>query len=67
MAGRFLGPLQGGVLRAGILFFPLQMDFQAREPAAQMAEGGSAGTVKSEILLGQCNYKAQPTQHQQRA
>lgn len=64
-AGWFLGPLQGGLLRAGILFFPLQMDFQAHEPVAQMAEGGRAGTVKFEFLLRQGNHKAQPIEHQQ--
>lgn len=59
--GWFLGLLQGGLLRAGILFFPLQMDFSRAWTC------GSAGTVKSEFLLRQCKHKAQPIQHQQRA
>lgn len=68
MAGWFLGPLQGGLLRAGILFFPLRMEFQACGPVAQLAEGGRAAravTVKCEFLLRQCKHKAQLTQHQQ--
>lgn len=55
--GWFLGLLQGGLLRAGILFFPLHMDFQECEPAAQLAQlnlnffSGSASTRHNQYSI----------------